>query len=585
MKELDGKSLARHSLPMTSAEGLRRLLLAGIVQLAEFSRGRFDVKVRAKLVATIQGLLIVAVSYGFHAHLAPYGIDPHHDGIMFKPALDVAQGKMVFRDTFTQYGGVTVLLQAAALKLFGARLLVIKLQTAAMYALGTLLCWRAWCRLMPATLATLVCLMMPFMSPDSIASALPWSSVYAFVFQGLALLLAVRFMERGREWELVLAGGAAALAFWCRQPVGVFLAGGLAVALALIAAHLAPAYSSPPRAYSARLLFGQAPLGRVIGVLYLFGGGVLLANAIILGWLAWYGALADWWKQSILFALVFSRGTSGGNTLESILGCLFPARTWAMLGTAVAIHAMRSTAPFLDPRSTSTNRRASVALLASTVAVTSWFQYFPIACNYHCYWAGLPMFGVFAHLFYSSHESTSRVLRSVVTVFVVGLVFYSDVNLRIDSIEPHISSQNVPIKGIPAFRGMSVNAADAANYEAMQSLIQPYLRVHPNGTIVTTSGNGLFPTFISRQASYHPMYMSWASMYPIYPDADAARLKYINEQQPMVIGPMPVPGTHVYVGHITWQGVGYNILVPRDTNPTEILECTGAGACTRRPMD
>ena len=40
------------------------------------------------------------------------GVDELLDAIMFKPAIDVAEGKMLFRDTFTQYGALTTLLQA-----------------------------------------------------------------------------------------------------------------------------------------------------------------------------------------------------------------------------------------------------------------------------------------------------------------------------------------------------------------------------------------------------------------------------------------------------------------------------------------
>src|SRR5664280_927594 len=188
-----------------------------------------------------QGLLVFVTMFGFHAVLARHGVDPHHDGIMFKPALDVAQGKMVFRDTFTQYGGVTVLMQAAAIKLFGEYLLVIKLQTALMYGASIFLFWRVWSRLMPSWLATFVCIVATLMAPDTIAlGSLPWSSVYSLFFQSLALLCAVRYVEHGRERELVFAGAAAALAFWCRQPVGVFLAAGMFIALTIIFLRMTP---------------------------------------------------------------------------------------------------------------------------------------------------------------------------------------------------------------------------------------------------------------------------------------------------------------------------------------------------------
>lgn len=552
------------------------------------SRRRWSSKrLWAQLGLLLQGVFVFAFSLAYHAYFAPYGVDPHHDGIMFKPALDVSQGAMVFRDTFTQYGGVTVLLQALALKLFGASMLVIKLQTALMYAIAFFVFWRVWCRLIPSYVATLVCVVGTLTSPDAIAMYLPWSSIYALVFQSLALLWAIRYYELGRARELLYAGAAAALAFWCRQPVGAFLAGGLLVALVLIALHTGPNYAQPPRPYSLRGVVGSRRIARVLEVGVAFGGGLLLVNALILSWLATYGALGDWWKQSIVFAQLWSSSAGGGHSLPAILGCLFPGGhllIWCLMAVVVAVQAMRATSPFLDPKSKLGNPRAVAVLLASTVAVTSWFQFYPVACNYHCYWAGVPMFGVFAYAFYSSHESTSKVLRSLVVTFVVGVVFYNDVDLRLNSAESHVKSQNTPVTGIVTLRGMRVPPADAASYAALQTLLDAYLRVHPNGTIVTTTGHGLFPALNVTQARYHPMYMSWPNISPIYPTADAARDKYVREKLPMVIGAANLAATHVRAGHLSWQGVGYDINVPKDVRPTESVWCNVSGNCVRTPI-
>jgi hypothetical protein len=541
----------------------------------------------AKALVELQGLLVFAFGFGFHAYLAPYGIDPHHDGIMFKPALDVSQGLMVFRDSFTQYGGVTVLLQAAALKLFGPYLLVIRLQTALFYGIGFYLFWRVWKRLMPSILATTICLIGTVLGPDSIALSLPWSSVHALVFQGITLLCAVRYFETGKERELFMAGAAAALAFWCRQPVGAFLGAGLGVAVVLIGWRMAPAYANPPSAFSLRARLGQTAWARLLGTALLFGGGFVAVNLTIFAWLATYHALLDWWKQSILFAVVFAKARATGDPFEPILACLFPAghlRIWALLGTGVAIQTMRTISPFLDPKHAPSGSSGATALLASVVAITSWLQYFPVACNYHCYWAGIPMLGVLVHLLYSTHSSASRISRSALTLAAIGILFYYDASYRIDAVKPHIDWQNVPVTSIVTFRGMRVNAAEAANYDAMQSLIDQYRAVHPDGTIVNTTGNALFPTFMVHQESYHPMHVLWEQMEPLYPDMNQKRNDYVRDKLPLVFGPGEVPPTHVYVGHITFSGIGYNVLFPKDVNPTEILECDGGGTCHRRPI-
>jgi hypothetical protein len=539
----------------------------------------------------LQGLLVFAFAFGFHAYFAPHGVDPHHDGIMFKPALDVSQGAVVFRDTFTQYGAATVLLQAAALKLFGAKMIVIKLQTALMYGIAFYFFWRVWCRLVPSLVATLVCLVGTLLGPDAIAMFLPWSSIYALVFQSLALFWSVRYFERGRDRELFYAGAAAALAFWCRQPVGAFLAGGLLVALVLIALHVTPNCAKAPRGIALRIVLGNTRIVRAVEVVALFGGGLLLVNAVALLYLAEFGALGDWWKQSIVFAQLWSSSAGGGHSVKAIIACLFPGGhllIWCLMAVVTATQAMRATATFLDPKVVLETPRAATVLLASTVAVTSWLQYYPVACNYHCYFAGIPLFGVFAYAFYSSHRSASKIVRSLVVMCVVGIVFYNDVDVRVKEIDAHVASQNVPVKSIPALRGMRVTPADAQCYDALGELLAAYLKVHPAGTIVTTTGHGLFPALHEEQARYHPMYMSWESITPIsriYPDVDEARNRYVAAKSPMVIGPAEVSATHVRVGHISWQWVGYDVHVPKDVHPTEFLVCDVSGTISRRPIE
>ena len=66
---------------------------------------------------------------GLFLCFVPWGVDPHHDGLMLKSAMDVAAGRVVFRDSFNQYGLLTPLLQGAAVRFFGAEIIVLRLLT------------------------------------------------------------------------------------------------------------------------------------------------------------------------------------------------------------------------------------------------------------------------------------------------------------------------------------------------------------------------------------------------------------------------------------------------------------------------
>src|SRR5260221_14732516 len=79
---------------------------------------------------------------------ARIGVDPHHDGIMFKAAYDVAMGKVLFRDTYSHYGPVAPLIQALAVVFFGKYLLGIRMVTAFFYGLIGVVLWLSWSKLL-----------------------------------------------------------------------------------------------------------------------------------------------------------------------------------------------------------------------------------------------------------------------------------------------------------------------------------------------------------------------------------------------------------------------------------------------------
>lgn len=136
-------------------------------------------------------LLLCAFTFLISAYFATIGVDAHHDGIMFKPALDVAHGKQLFRETFTQYGALTTLLQAASIKIFGEYLIVIRLLTAFFYGLIAAVLYFVWRSFLAEKLALLGAFLFPFLASYHVVAFLPWASVQALFFQSLAFLVLV----------------------------------------------------------------------------------------------------------------------------------------------------------------------------------------------------------------------------------------------------------------------------------------------------------------------------------------------------------------------------------------------------------
>ena len=77
--------------------------------------------------------------------IARLGVDPHHDGIILKTALDVLSGQVLFRDTFNQYGALSAYLHALALRV-SPTLYSMQIMTVGAYAVSLIFFYGIWRR-------------------------------------------------------------------------------------------------------------------------------------------------------------------------------------------------------------------------------------------------------------------------------------------------------------------------------------------------------------------------------------------------------------------------------------------------------
>jgi len=124
---------------------------------------------------------------------ARIGVDPHHDGIIFHPAYVLARGGYIHRDVFSQYGQISVFIDALAIKIFGARLLVIRIESAVILCLAIACFAEAWRRIFGLTVAitsALICIATAyFYFPSHDAQMLPWPSDKFLLIQALMVLI------------------------------------------------------------------------------------------------------------------------------------------------------------------------------------------------------------------------------------------------------------------------------------------------------------------------------------------------------------------------------------------------------------
>ena len=464
------------------------------------------------------------------------GVDPHHDGILLKPAIDVASGQMLFRDTFTQYGALTTLLQAGALVLAGPKLLAIRLLTALAYAGTAVFLYLVFARVLHQTVTFALLVIWIFTAPYFIMAFRPWSSVYALFFQMLAtwLLLNRRFL---------VGGIAAGLTFWCRQPVGIFLA------VAVLSAWV-----------WLRVL-GQVTTRELLRQSSRFVLGFAVACLPFFAWLAAYGALPDWWNQSIRFAAYFARnfgGTSIPRQIVNILTNLLPlvilqpAHTfigtlswWSLLPVATLIILIKY----------SMHRPSPTVIVLCFIGLASWLQYHPVPSLRHVYWAAAPMYGMLGLLLF---QLASRFTpRAPVAVSVVALLAVAapEITSRLGMGVEWWRENDTRVEQPAALSGLRLTAKEAAFHARFSRTMARLATANPDANIVTVGADALYLTYSSRARNVGKMYVNWgAASEVVSPGFSASLLAYIATNKPIVITdwyPASVPAGYCKQGEWT----------------------------------
>jgi hypothetical protein len=518
----------------------------------------------ASLLAAVVAVLLVP--------LAPLGVDPHHDGIMLKPALDVLSGQVLYRDTFTQYGALTTYLQAMALW-FEPTLLTLRLLTVAAYAVTVFFLYAAWRLILPRSLAVLSCgllmLFIPVQEKDWLDQTwvlLPWSSVFALMFQAIGLYALFRLIlgQQPARWGVVL-GLSCACVFWCRQPVGVIMTGCLAVIW--LALHWT---GWVPAGHSRRTILTSILAG-FLAVNALLLGEILISGA----WTGWIYQNLVWpgkWSQNVgwhhTVRLFFHPGAGTALLLLLVAAALpawirpyFPRLTWRhllvyflCLGSVLAwqherllpalalreggwvvffpllilVQAILSITRAVTARgSPQTTEYYLVAALAA-LSLGSLVQYYPLADPWHVLWALAPTFGLVVFgLWRWSGWPAPAVALGLIAAFLPA------VGQKVQSATRAPLQPLVTLHAPAVLRGMIVPAPQARNYHLIASALQPVLAHRPDLPCALIGNDALFLCFVSNFANPSPYYVTWRNLSG---ETDKQqRWDYIQRVRPLMI--------------------------------------------------
>lgn len=443
--------------------------------------------------------------------------DPHHDGILFKPAIDVMSGQTLFKDTFTQYGALTTFIQAFSLKIFGPYLLTIKFLTVFFYGLISLLLFQIFKRFLPKLILFISLLIWIFMAPYYSMTFLPWSSVYALFFQLLALYLLIIFFEKKSLKYFILASISANLVFWCRQPVGIFLF--LAICSYFIYLYLIKQINFKTfDKYISHFIFTN------------FVTTLLFISYFILN-----HSLVDWFKQSILLTLFWGQSVADGFSLSKILFTLFPisispVSIWVLIPISTILLFI-------------TNYKNKVLLLPIFIGLASWLQYYPVDCIRHQYWSATPIIPLFSLFIYQTCQklifTDYKLSKNIIKYFSVILIiicFTPDIVYRIKEGIKKYKTQYEYVQEPSVLKGIKLPSEEAKFYQYMSKTFNQYFDNNPQGNIITNGPNPLYLTFDNRIKNIQALYVNWSQVTnPIYPNYSNIFSKNIESKESLLI--------------------------------------------------
>lgn len=456
-------------------------------------------------------ILFTCFVFGF---FSLFYIDGAHDGIVLMPALEVLKGKILFKETFTQYGALFTWVHAVGLRLFGEHVLSLRLMTLLAYALTAVVLWESNRRFLPFRWNMLAFLLWISLAPVYWWFFHSWSSVFAALFQCLSALLAIRYIESRNSRYLVFSGVLASLVFWFRQPVGIthMMAMIGVIGILFFRSRLASRYA-----------------------LFLFGA--IAGSFPILLILFLQGSLQDWWLQSMVMQVPFAQETRGISFVQ-LLKSLLATRYWRSIHEYwiwIALP-LSSVLVFCVSFYTEITGKASklsrVLLVLSGASIASWHQYYPVTERLHFFWAATPMIGIFVYLLYRLKRSFFPFFLFLVAMNV-ALSFWHGID-RVKHGVAFTDRLSI-IRGVPVTKEFRLFIEDT--YDTMDAIF----RSHPDLTYINDTNIAFYQFFHpERFHAFRGVYVNWGRMTStIYPDLPSMMEAYVKERRPLVFTRTP----------------------------------------------
>ncbi|MGD9129850.1 MAG: glycosyltransferase family 39 protein [Candidatus Woesebacteria bacterium] len=465
------------------------------------------IKNKKQLYVFCPYILVFLITLLVAAYFSRIGVDPHHDGIMLKPAIDVSRGKILFKETFNQYGALTIYLQSLFIKLFGEYLLVIKLLTAFIYSAIAVLTYHIWTKILPKVLAFGSILIWLTVAPFYVLTFLAWSSTQALLFQLLTFIFLMLALKNPSFKKNFLLGICIALTFWSKQNVGAYTLLGI-IAISII--H----FKNLKKTFKFLLdnFFGFSAI-----------------SLIFISVIVYQGATEEWIKQTFIFTLRWAELVASEYPFLTNLFYVsrHPISLWAILP-------IFSILILLDKKIKLKKKNYPVIYL-SIFSLFSWLQYHPVACVRHAFWAATPMIGLLIYyLYFQIIKQNNWRFKYLFFIGSIIFLFYPDIKFRIQSAKKMIALNSEIVTNESVLKGMKLEPSKAKHFRDMQAKIKKLQEKNSEQKLITITPDALY-LLLGKSENYQPMYVSWHTIGFIYPDFNIIKDQYIKDNQPIII--------------------------------------------------
>jgi 4-amino-4-deoxy-L-arabinose transferase-like glycosyltransferase len=460
--------------------------------------------------------LLVLISSSFFSTI---GVDPHHDGIMLKPALDVSRGLVLFKNTFTEYGGLSTYIQALALKIFGEYLLTLKILTAIFYALISVLLYYISIKFLPKFLAFISIILYFAIAPYYSFTFLIWSSVYALFFQLWGTLVLINAISKKSSTKFLYVGILTALAFWCRQTVGVTM------------------FFAVIGYFMYLIVFKKNKFKKIQLYLFKYILGTLTICFLFLIYLFSTSSFTDWWKQTIIYNYEWGKTYTGNYNVFRLIFFLFDTvdpkgliNFWTLIPVTTLLFFIK-------------NWRHKNLTALTLIGLASWTQYFPLNDSVHLFWAAMPMLPLFALFIFQlfkdfllNKNQFTKHLSKYATALLMVIIFIPNLNYSLKAARQKITNHYVYLQQPTILRGLRIGDSDAQFYTNLYQKIEKYFSNNPNGNVIDNGPDPLYLTFDPRIKNIYPMFFNWFSIkQSVYPNYDQQVNQYIKNNQPLIV--------------------------------------------------